>query len=133
MDDRGQTLSIPMYLSIAWEEIRICIDETNTAWDDNTTGPANEVNEDPNVLTREFWVPDLEIYGLEKFGSKKVLKEMSGLRIKKSKTLEFNTKYELVKHTRTHSLFSGEMSYFLSASSYSPCSTSTYVGRTSEG
>ena len=44
----------------------------------------------------EIWIPDLEIYGLEDFGSKKVLKEMSGLRIKKNKTLEYNARYGLV-------------------------------------
>ena len=41
-------------------------------------------------MMEEIWIPDLEIYGLEDFGSKKVLKEMSGLRIKKNKTLEYN-------------------------------------------
>ena len=44
-------------------------------------------------MMEEIWIPDLEIYGLEDFGSKKVLKEMSGLRIKKNKTLEYNARY----------------------------------------
>ena len=90
IDDRSQTLSIPMYFSVAWEENRLWINESSVAWDDNITGPANEVTEDPKVLMEEFWVPDLEIYGLEDFGFKKVLKEMSGLRIRKNKMIDFN-------------------------------------------
>ena len=50
------------------------------------------MTEDPKILMSEFWVPDLEIYGLEQFGSKSVLKEMSGLRIKMNKVLEYNVK-----------------------------------------
>ena len=50
-----------------------------------------KVTEDPKVL-EELWVPDLEIYGLEHFGQKSVLKEMSGLRMWKDKTIEFNTR-----------------------------------------
>ena len=57
------------------------------------TGPLNEVTEDPKVLKNEFWVPDLEIYGLEIFDSKSVLKDMSGLRIHKDQTIEFNTRF----------------------------------------
>ena len=52
---------------------------------------SQEVTEDVHVM-EEIWIPDLEIYGLEDFGSKKVLKEMSGLRIKKNKTLEYNAR-----------------------------------------
>ena len=37
---------------------------------------SQEVTEDVHVM-EEIWIPDHEIYGLEDFGSKKVLKEMS--------------------------------------------------------
>jgi hypothetical protein len=44
-------------------------------------------------MMKEFWIPDLEVYGLENFGMKSVLKEMSGLRIKKNKILDFNARF----------------------------------------
>ena len=58
------------------------------------------MTEDVHVM-EEIWIPDLEIYGLEDFGSKKVLKEMSGLRIKKNKTLEYNARYGSVGFLNT--------------------------------
>ena len=51
------------------------------------------MTEDPKILDEGFWIPDLEIYGLENFSSKSVLKQMAGLRIKKNKEIEYNVKY----------------------------------------
>ena len=56
-------------------------------------------------MMEEIWIPDLEIYGLEDFGSKKVLKEMSGLRIKKNKTLEYNARYGFFKVQNSYSAY----------------------------
>ena len=36
-----------------------------------------------------MWCPELEIYGLETFGRQSVLKEMSGVRIMKNKTINY--------------------------------------------
>ena len=99
IDDRGQYLSIPMYFSVAWLENRLWINQSATAWDETVTGPQNEVTEDINMM-EEIWIPDLEIYGLEDFGSKKVLKEMSGLRIKKDKTIEYNARVTITVSCR---------------------------------
>ena len=38
---------------------------------------------------RYIWYPELEIYGLETFGRQSVLKEMSGVRIMKNKTINY--------------------------------------------
>ena len=76
------------------------------------------MTEDVHVM-EEIWIPDLEIYGLEDFGSKKVLKEMSGLRIKKNKTLEYNARYcflsfyKLIKFHPEKKLCSEEVELFL--------------------
>eukprot|EP00095_Tigriopus_kingsejongensis_P000172 maker-scaffold487_size158652-snap-gene-0.40 protein:Tk00172 transcript:maker-scaffold487_size158652-snap-gene-0.40-mRNA-1 annotation:"gamma-aminobutyric acid receptor subunit delta-like" len=92
INDRYQTVSIPMYFSIAWPEQRLWINETHPAWQESMTGPRQTMTEDPKILLRELWMPDMEIYGLENFGSKSVLKEMSGLRIKRDKIVEYNIK-----------------------------------------
>ena len=52
-----------------------------------------EINEDPVTFLEAVWQPDLEIYGLEDFGTKSVMKKMSGVRIRKNKTIEYNTMY----------------------------------------
>ena len=47
-----------------------------------------QVNVSPESL-KYMWYPELEIYGLEKFGRQRVLKEMSGVRIVKNKTIHY--------------------------------------------
>ena len=47
-----------------------------------------EVNVSPESL-KYIWYPELEIYGLEKFGRQRVLKEMSGVRIRRNKTIHY--------------------------------------------
>ena len=46
------------------------------------------MNESPENL-KYLWYPELEIYGLETFGRQRVLKEMSGVRIMKNKTINY--------------------------------------------
>ena len=41
IDDIGQSLSVPMYLSVAWPERRMWINDTHYAWRENVTGPVN--------------------------------------------------------------------------------------------
>ena len=50
-----------------------------------------QVNESPEAL-KYLWYPELEIYGLETFSRQKVLKEMSGVRIMKNKTINYELK-----------------------------------------
>ena len=47
-----------------------------------------QVNESP-VNLKYLWYPELEIYGLETFGIQRVLKEMSGVRVMKNKTINY--------------------------------------------
>ena len=53
-----------------------------------------EVNVSPQSL-RYIWYPELEIYGLERFGRQRVLKEMSGVRIRKNKTIHYELGYAI--------------------------------------
>ena len=46
------------------------------------------MNVSPESL-KYMWYPELEIYGLERFGRQRVLKEMSGVRIVKNKTIHY--------------------------------------------
>lgn len=54
-----------------------------------------EVNVSPQSL-RYIWYPELEIYGLERFGRQRVLKEMAGVRIRKNKTIHYELGYALL-------------------------------------
>ena len=54
----------------------------------NTITFIQEVNESPETL-KYLWYPELEIYGLETFGRQRVLKEMSGVRMGKNKTINY--------------------------------------------
>ena len=51
------------------------------------------MNESPENL-KHLWYPELEIYGLETFGRQRVLKEMSGVRIMKNKTINYELGYD---------------------------------------
>ena len=53
-----------------------------------STFTLQQVNESPENL-KYLWYPELEIYGLETFGRQRVLKEMSGVRIMKNKTINY--------------------------------------------
>ena len=46
------------------------------------------MNESPEIL-KYIWYPELEIYGLDTFGRQRVLKEMSGVRLNKNKTITY--------------------------------------------
>ena len=50
-----------------------------------------QVNESPETL-KYIWYPELEIYGLETFDRQRVLKEMSGVRVRKNKTINYELK-----------------------------------------
>merc|ERR1719468_968577 len=84
---------ISMYFAVSWLEPRLQINNSAVEWGEDRTGPMNQVNESPETL-KYLWYPELEIYGLETFTRQKVLKEMSGVRIMKNKTIN----YELNVH-----------------------------------
>ena len=98
-------MSISMYFAVSWLEPRLQINESATEWTEDRTGPLNvritrsvklikqslflqQVNESPESL-KYIWYPELEIYGLDTFGRQRVLKEMSGVRIIKNKTITY--------------------------------------------
>ena len=84
-------MMIHMYFAVMWLEPRLVINETAVEWYQDRTGPIDEVNESPETL-KYLWYPELEIYGLETFTRQKVLKEMSGVRIMKNKTINYELK-----------------------------------------
>lgn len=54
----------------------------------NSPSLFQEINVSPESL-KYIWYPELEIYGLERFGRQRVLKEMSGVRIRLNKTIHY--------------------------------------------
>ena len=105
INDKDQTMSISMYFAVSWLEPRLQINSSASEWTEDRTGPLNvrsyimfmlpmllivcqEVNESPEIL-KYIWYPELEIYGLDTFGRQRVLKEMSGVRINKNKTITY--------------------------------------------
>ncbi|XP_023330426.1 uncharacterized protein LOC111702872, partial [Eurytemora carolleeae] len=88
INDKSQTMSVSMYFAVSWLEPRLQINESAPEWSEDRTGPPDQVNESPESL-KYIWYPELEIYGLEIFGRQRVLKEMSGVRIRKNKTINY--------------------------------------------
>jgi len=88
INDKAQTMSVSMYFAVSWLEPRLQINESAAEWYEDRTGPQDQVNESPDSL-KYIWYPELEIYGLEIFGRQRVLKEMSGVRIRKNKTINY--------------------------------------------
>ncbi len=41
VDDMGQSLTVPMYLNVAWPERRMWINESYRGWSNNITAPLN--------------------------------------------------------------------------------------------
>ena len=94
IDDKAQSVSISMYFSVRWFEPRLVINETHKAWSEVKLGPPNEVTISSQNL-KHLWYPELEIYGIESFRAYTVLREMSGLRIKKDQTINYELKVEV--------------------------------------
>ncbi len=106
INDKAQSMMVHMYFAVMWKEPRLVINESAVEWDEDRTGPkdvsepglsqsplysihfSQEVNESPETL-KYLWYPELEIYGLETFGRQRVLKEMSGVRMGKNKTINY--------------------------------------------
>jgi len=88
INDKAQTLSFAMYFAVSWLEPRLIINSSAPEWTEEKTGPKDQVNESPENL-KYLWYPELEIYGLETFGRQRVLKEMSGVRVMKNKTINY--------------------------------------------
>lgn len=89
--DDEQTLRIPMYLSVEWEEVRLNINKDHPSWEDDSTGPKGENTEEAETI-KELWKPNLEIYGLEHYETHKILGRMAGLRVTKQRRIKYDTK-----------------------------------------
>ena len=88
VNDKAQSISVSMYFGVSWFEPRLHINESAKDWEETKMGPPDEVNVSPETL-KYLWYPELEIYGLENFNLHRVLKEMSGVRIIKNKTIHY--------------------------------------------
>jgi len=88
VNDKAQSISVSMYFGVRWFEPRLIINESAADWTEPKLGPDDHVNVSPETI-KYLWYPDLEIYGLEKFKLHKVLKEMSGVRIIKNQTIDY--------------------------------------------
>merc|ERR1712223_365712 len=93
--DSDQTLQIPMYFTVSWDDDRLSVEQQHKAWSQSTTGPVNMSTEDAETL-KLLWKPNLEIYGLQEFKKHNILSEMAGLRISRSKRITFDIKVTIV-------------------------------------
>jgi len=93
--DSEQTLQIPMYFTVSWDDDRLEVEQQHKAWSQATTGPVNMSTEDAETL-KLLWKPNLEIYGLQEFKKHNILSEMAGLRVSRSKRITFDIKVTIV-------------------------------------
>ena len=94
VDDLKRTVRMSMYFTIRWLEPRINVNESAKDWNDTKYGLSNTVDIAPEDL-KHFWNPDLEIYGMELFHLQSILKEMSSLTIKKTRTIEYMARVDI--------------------------------------
>ena len=94
IDDKAQSISITMYFAVRWFEPRLVINENAEAWSSVQLGPVGEVTISTHNL-KNFWYPELEIYGIDSFRRYNVLKDMAGLRIRKDQTINYEVKSEI--------------------------------------
>ena len=60
------------------------------------TLPDRTQNSTKKKLRNTTRYPDLEIYGLENFGRQKILKEMSGVRIHRNKSITYEMRVQVI-------------------------------------
>lgn len=94
VNDKKQTVRASMHLEISWLEPRLIINSNAPDWNDTMFGSPNEVNISPEIL-KQLWNPDLLIYGMESLESKNVLKEMSVMRINKTRFIKYDTQADV--------------------------------------
>ena len=88
VSDKRQQISFLMYFRVQWYEPRIQINLSSTEWL-NANGGVKEYLFIP--FTTSVWLPDLEIYNLRNFGSKKIITESHNLRINPNKMVMIST------------------------------------------
>ena len=79
VDDIRQRISFLMYFRMEWHDPRLHINLNSTEWK-TKNGDLKKYLFIP--LATPVWYPDLEIFGLRKFGSEKILTESGDLRVK---------------------------------------------------
>ena len=89
INDQTQTVTLMMYLRMKWLEPRIEINKSNEEWIQNWTG----LSYSPQIL-KHLWYPDLEIYGVENFRPKSILKDLAELNIYKDRFMQYNTRVD---------------------------------------
>lgn len=92
INDMDQTITISYYFRIKWMEPRLFIDKDHSDW--NKTDRISGALSYQTSILKIFWVPDLEINRLKKFGLQNVLEEMSGVEIFKSQHIKYNAKVD---------------------------------------
>ena len=90
--DSDRTLTIDMYFGLLWIEPRLKIN--GTAIENDIEAHTVEYNVGrfigiPLNNLEDFWLPDLEIYGLRSFDSSSILKPSASLKINKGKVLRY--------------------------------------------
>ena len=88
INDMDQTITISYYFRVKWMEPRLFIDKDHSDW--NETDRISGALSYQTSILKIFWVPDLEINRLKKFGSQNILEEMSGVEIFKSQHIKYN-------------------------------------------
>ena len=90
VNDRRQTVTLMMYLRVKWFEPRLRINKNTSKWIE----PKSRLSLAPHVL-KHLWYPDLEIYGLETFTTKSVLKKMGEVNIFKNRFIKYNARVDV--------------------------------------
>ena len=93
VNDRKQTIKLSMYFVIKWLEPRLNINEDASEWNQIKTNK-KQISVSPEFM-KYLWYPDLEIFGMEKYDLKSVLKGMTYLKIYKTKHIKYTGRVDI--------------------------------------
>ena len=84
VDDKRQLITFLMYFRTQWYDPRLIINLSSTEWKNRQGILKKGIMIPPSS---PLWIPDLEIYGLKSFGTKRVFRDMGYLKMQPNKQL----------------------------------------------
>ena len=93
VDDQTQTIKLSMYFVVKWLEPRLNIDEEAPIWSQIKT-TKKYLSVSPEFM-KYLWYPDLEIFGMERYDLKSVLKDMTYLKIYRTKHIKYTGRVDI--------------------------------------
>ena len=97
VNDKKHRVTLDMYFKLKWFEPRVNINATSVIW--NTESVKIDGDNYMNIPLDhigEFWIPDLEMYGLEEYQPQHIMKPVANLRINQNHLLRYTVRVKVI-------------------------------------